>query len=50
MSNSEVKALSQENLEVLEKLLKDLKYGSINIIVQDGKIIQIEKTEKIRTK
>lgn len=35
---------------ILENLLKDLKYGSINIIVQDGKIIQIDKTEKVRIK
>ncbi len=41
--------LTGMHITMLEKLLKDLKYGSINIIIQDGKIIQIEKTEKIRT-
>ncbi|MFL6516913.1 MAG: DUF2292 domain-containing protein, partial [Bacillus sp. (in: firmicutes)] len=25
-----------------------LKYGSITLVVQDGKIVQIEKNEKVR--
>jgi len=32
---------------VLE-MLQELSYGTVTIIVQDGKIIQVEKTEKIR--
>jgi len=42
--------LPKEYQEILVRLLKDLQYGSINIIVQDGKIIQIDKTEKVRIK
>ncbi len=34
----------------LQELLKDLKYGSVTIIVQDGKVIQLEKNEKVRLK
>lgn len=34
--------------ETLKELLSDMKYGSITIIVQDGKIVQIDKTEKHR--
>ncbi|KAF1086278.1 hypothetical protein SPSYN_01026 [Sporotomaculum syntrophicum] len=30
--------------------IKSLKFGSVNIIVQDGQIIQIEKLEKERFK
>ncbi len=30
--------------------IKSLKFGSVNIIVQDGHIIQIEKLEKERFK
>ncbi|NHM32877.1 YezD family protein [Neobacillus terrae] len=29
-------------------MLATLKFGSITLIVQDGKIIQIEKNEKVR--
>jgi len=35
-------------LKGLLTLLKDLQYGSITLIVQDGKLIQMEKNEKIR--
>lgn len=38
----------EKTYEKLKVLLKDLKYGSITIVVQDGKIVQIEKKEKLR--
>lgn len=52
MSETVVKKqiLEHSHLEMLEKLLSTTKYGSITLIVQDGKIVQIEKTEKIRVK
>ncbi|MFX3625239.1 MAG: YezD family protein [Ectobacillus sp.] len=31
-------------------MLKDMKYGSITLVVQDGKIIQLERNEKVRLK
>ncbi|WP_370876282.1 YezD family protein [Neobacillus ginsengisoli] len=34
----------------LKELMKDLKFGSITLVVQDGKVIQIEKNEKVRLK
>ncbi len=44
------KHLERSHLDFLEKLLNTMKYGTITIIVQDGKIIQIDKTEKHRLK
>lgn len=38
----------EDYLDKIKKMIADMKYGSINIIVQDGKVIQIDKTEKIR--
>lgn len=38
----------EEYLHKIQELVKDMKYGSITIIVQDGKVIQIDKTDKIR--
>jgi hypothetical protein len=35
-------------LKSLLMLLKDLRYGSITLVVQDGKIIQMERLEKNR--
>lgn len=40
--------LDNNQIETLEKLLQNMKYGSITLIVQDGKVIQIDKTEKYR--
>ncbi|MCQ2594142.1 MAG: YezD family protein [Treponemataceae bacterium] len=50
MEKTSEEVFPKEYQVILENLLKDLKYGSINIIVQDGKIIQIDKTEKVRIK
>lgn len=32
------------------KLLDTISFGTITIVVQDGKVIQLEKNEKIRLK
>lgn len=32
----------------LIQYIKDIKYGSVTVIIQDGKIVQIEKNEKVR--
>ena len=37
-------------LSEVERYVKGIKYGSVTLIVQDGKVIQIDKTEKIRIK
>lgn len=38
----------KEIIEHLERMLESVKFGSITLVVQDGKIIQIEKNEKVR--
>ncbi len=43
LKNGEKKAL----LQILQAL-RSIRYGSVQIIVQDGKIVQIDKLEKIR--
>ncbi|WP_243289938.1 YezD family protein [Bacillus sp. FJAT-47783] len=32
----------------LKKMLVNLKFGSVTIVVQNGKVIQLEKNEKVR--
>lgn len=50
---------NQEKIELLKmedsipideilKAIKSIKYGYVQIIIQDGKVVQIDKTEKIR--
>ncbi|HBQ85573.1 MAG TPA: DUF2292 domain-containing protein [Syntrophomonas sp.] len=46
--NNEKEILSSLDLELLQTLIKGILYGSITLIIQDGKVIQIEKNEKIR--
>nr|WP_257984284.1 YezD family protein [Neobacillus cucumis] len=40
----------EELITHLEKMLVSLQFGSITLVVQDGKIVQIEKNEKVRLK
>jgi len=37
-----------EDIRLLLEYIKKIKYGSVTVNIQDGKIVQIEKIEKIR--
>lgn len=37
-----------DQLELIQKLIHSIQYGTITIIIQDGKIVQIDKNEKYR--
>lgn len=41
---------NESYLEIIDGLINEMKYGTITVIVQDGKVIQIDKTDKIRLK
>lgn len=51
-SNARVKKneIHEKDLKKIVELLETIQYGSVTVIVQDGKILQIEKNEKIRIK
>ena len=34
--------------QVLSEALRTIKFGSITLIIQDGRIIQVDKNEKVR--
>jgi hypothetical protein len=40
----------QEILDKLAKMIKETKFGSVTIIIQDSHIVQIDKNEKLRLK
>jgi len=42
------KEVSDTQLAKIKSYIESIKYGSVNIIIQDGRIIQIDKSEKIR--
>ncbi|MGC4018883.1 MAG: YezD family protein [Muricomes sp.] len=37
-------------LDIIRRMVGEIKYGTISIIVQDGKVVQIEQNKKIRIK
>lgn len=41
-------ALDEKGFKELSLLLASLKHGSITLIIQNGKMVQIEKNEKLR--
>ena len=42
--------IQDRDLKKIIEFLETIQYGSVTVIVQDGKILQIEKNEKIRVK
>ena len=38
----------EQAIEAIRRALSNLKFGSIEITVHDGKIVQIERKEKVR--
>lgn len=48
-SKSENRSTSfDEVLDRIRKTIESMRYGTVQIVVQDGKVVQIDKTEKIR--
>ena len=45
---AETAALADDAINQIRDSLRGLRFGSVNIIVQDGVIIQIDRTEKRR--
>ena len=41
-------SLPQEVLGVVARLLREVRYGSIEIVVHEGRVTQIERREKVR--
>ena len=52
MSNKQRMIQSQEhNQDIADKILlaiKDLRFGSVEVVIHDSKVVQIERKEKIR--
>ncbi len=44
----EQKALSEQQIKNIQEIAADIQYGTITLVFQDGKLIQMERNEKIR--
>lgn len=42
--------ISEDDMNKVLQLIKAIRYGSVNLVIQDGVVIQIETSEKIRLK
>lgn len=40
--------VSKEELLKIKEFIEGIRFGSVTVIVQDGRIVQIEKQEKLR--
>ena len=43
-----IKKSSSEEIKKVEELIKNIKFGSVTIHVEDARIVQVDKNEKIR--
>ena len=43
-------AISDADLKKVIEYIKSIRFGTITLILQDGKVVQIEKTEKFKLK
>lgn len=42
--------VSDKEIKTIAEYIESIKFGSVNIVIQDGRIVQIEKNEKVRLK
>lgn len=42
--------LGEELARVLREALSGIRFGSVTLVIQDGRVIQVDKNEKIRLK
>lgn len=47
---SQTRKRLQKDIDKIIELINSIEFGSITIIIQDGRIIQLEKNEKMRLK
>ncbi|WP_458459761.1 DUF2292 domain-containing protein [Pseudobutyrivibrio sp.] len=45
---AQTRNVTEDELAKIKEFIETIKFGSVNIIIQDGKIVQIDKSEKIR--
>lgn len=48
MSLSTQNQISEEHMRQVLRYLGELQYGSITLVVHDGKVVMVEKVEKIK--
>ena len=42
--------LTETHLQRIREAVRDIRYGTVTLVIQDGHLIQIDRSEKIRLK
>ena len=42
--------LTESQLKKIREAVRDIRYGTVTLVIQDGRLIQIDRSEKIRLK
>ena len=42
--------LTEAQLKKIQDTVREIRYGTVTLVIQDGKLIQIDRSEKIRLK
>ncbi|MDR0858496.1 MAG: YezD family protein [Oscillospiraceae bacterium] len=42
--------IPREDFQRLLTIIREVKFGTVTLVIQDGKVVQIDKLEKIRFK
>lgn len=48
IESRKLNVIHDSDIHKIKEFLEAIQYGSVTVIVQDGKVIQIEKNEKVR--
>lgn len=43
-------AVNERDIHRIVEFIESIQYGSVVVVIQDGRIVQIEKNEKVRMK
>ncbi|WP_287386819.1 YezD family protein [Lachnospira sp.] len=47
-SSNDTKKSGRDYMDEVKKIVEDIKFGSLTLVIQDGKVIQLDRIEKIR--
>jgi hypothetical protein len=47
-STTAIREVSESDIQAILQAVQSVRFGTVQIIIQDGRIVQIDKTEKIR--
>lgn len=50
MENIKANKVSEKDLKTIIEFIESIEFGSVSIVIQNGRIVQVEKNEKVRLK